>query len=525
MRWRNSFLWVVLLCGCQFRTTPDPYAFVTRMAAEPSLLNPILSSEVVEGEIEAYVFDTLLKTNNQTLRLEPNLAKRWAISPDHLQYTFYLRDDVRWHDGEPFTADDVIFTFDKTQDPKTDAALLRSYFNDVTACEKLDDTTVRFTYRRPYFKAIDILGVLQPIPKHLFKEGEDFNAHPFNRFPIGTGPYRFQSWKTGQSVTLVQNEHYWKETPEIRSIVFRMIPDSAVALQLLKKQELDTMELSSLQWARQTDTKSFKAHYKKYRIDTPVSSYAYVGWNLRHPLFQDRRVRQAMAYLIDQNAMIDKLLFGLGRAITGPTSTASNDYDHTLPVRPFSPEKAKTLLAEAGWTDHDGDGWLDKDGQPFRFTLLYGSGGSFAEKFGSIFRENLKAVGIDLELKRLEWVALMRAIDERNFDAVLSGWNGGWPTDLYQVWHSSQVEKGTNYVGYANPDVDRLIEMARTEFDSKKRDAMNKRIHALIYEDQPYLFVYENTSLVALHKRFQNVVEYPMGLDTKEWKIDVSISD
>ena len=526
MRWVTSFLAVLFLSQCQFQVEKNSQELVSRISLEPDVLNPILSTAASEMEIESFLFDSLLKTDNTTLEFQPNLAEAWEISSDQKQFTFHLRKDVLWHDGRPFTAEDVLFTFEKIQDPKVDSAMTRSYFKDVLKVEKEDDFTVRFLYRYPYFKAIHMLGGFQPLPKHLFQDEKvDFNQHSFSRAPIGTGPYRFKEWKTGRSILLERNESYWGEKPDIQQLSFKIIPEPAVALQLLKKGELDVLELNGLQWARQTDTPAFRKSYQKHRIDSPAGGYGYIGWNLRKPIFQDRKVRQAMAYLIDQQAIIDKLLFGLGRVTTGPVSSATDGYDHTLPLKPFDPEQAKRLLKESGWEDHDGDGWLDKKGEKFQFNLLFPSGSNFYEKFAPIFYENLKQVGIDVHLQRMEWVAFIREAEQRKYDAMIGGWSGGWPPEFYQIWHSSQSDQGSNHVGYKNSEVDRLLVEARREFDQSKRDAIHRKIHRIIYEDQPYLFLFETPSLVARHRRFQNVIEYKMGLDVKEWRVNASLPD
>lgn len=288
----------LLVSACGFRVPRDRDAIVVHLQSDPSNLNPILATDAAAFSVLHYVYESLLDRDNETLDLKPLLASAWQVSPDHLTYTFTIRDNVKWQDGVPFTADDVVYTFDRMRDPKVDAAQKRSYFADVVSVKKLDEKTVQFTYRRPYFKALEIIGGAPIIPKHIFDNGEDFNTHPAARNPVGTGPYRFKSWQTGALITLERNPDYWKEEPKISGIVFKIIPSSNVALELLKKGALDFAGLRAIQWEKQTESSSFTKRFDKYRYWLP--NYSYIGWNSRKPFFEDRRVRIAMTMMLDR---------------------------------------------------------------------------------------------------------------------------------------------------------------------------------------------------------------------------------
>lgn len=512
---------IVTLSACRYQVPKDPETLIWHLGAEPDVLNPITSTDAYASRIEGLVYDTLIERDNQTLEWKPKMAERWEISPDKLHFTFYLRPGIRWQDGRPVTIEDILYSFDRIMDPKVDAPHLRVYYQDIEKVEKAGENAVRFTYKKPYFMALEFCGGIPILPKHLFDNGEDFNKHHLNRAPIGNGPYRFVRWETGKRILLERNEDYWGQTigkmPDIKRIDMEVVAEDTVALQILKKGELDYAGLRPVQWVRQTDTPHFKKLFSKYEFYTP--GYSFIGWNMRRPFFSDARVRRALTMLVNRNDILEKLNFGLGRIVSGPFYYESKDYDRDVQPLPYDPEGAKKLLGEAGWKDHDGDGVLDKEGQPFRFEFLIPSGRRFAERLSTILKEDLRKVGIEMEIRKLEWAVFIKNLDDRSFDAVTLSWVFGFDQDPYQVWHSSQSEKGSNFVGFQNEEADRIIEAGRAEFDREKRAALYRRLHAIVAEAQPYTFLFSSPALVALHKRFENVQVYPGGMDMLEWRV------
>jgi peptide/nickel transport system substrate-binding protein len=451
------------------------------------------------------------------------MAKSWEVSGDSLTYTFHLRDDIRWQDGKPFTADDVVYTFQKIMDDKVDAPHLRVYYKDIKQVEKLDDHTVRFTYALPYFKALEFVGGIPVIPKHVFDDGQDFNNHPANRRPIGTGPYRFVEWRTGKQIVLEKNPDYWdaSKPPKLNRIVFKIISDDTIALQVLKKGELDVASLRPIQWMRQTQDARFNETFVKHQYYTP--SYRYIGWNLRRPFFQDKRVRRALAQLVNRQAVVNKLEYGLGKLITGPFWVFGYEYDQNLPPIPFDPAGAKKLLDEAGWIDRDGDGIREKDGVKFQFEFLIPAGNAFYTRLATIMKKDFETAGIGMDIRTMEWAAFVNQLNSREFDAVSLAWAFGFDEDPYQVWHSSQAEKGSNFVGFVNPEADRIMEEARQVFDKDARAALYHRFHEIVYDEQPYTFLYTGPALVVRQRRFDNVKVYKGGLDILEWGVQPTL--
>jgi len=492
---------------------------IYNLGSEPDTLNRLTATDVYENRINGFIFDSLIERDNENLEFKPKLATKWEISDDKLTYTFYLRDDVKWHDGKPFTADDVVYTFERIMDPKVDTPHLRVYYSDIKKVEKLADNAVRFTYSIPYFKALEFVGGIPIVPKHIYDDGKDFNNHPANRAPIGTGPYKFKEWKTGQRIILEANPDYWDKSkpPYLKSIQFKIITDEEAAFQALKKGDLDIGSLTPSRWVKQANTPEFNEKFAKHDYYTP--GYRYIGWNLRRPYFQDKRVRQALTRLVNRQAVVEKLEYGFGKLTTGPFWIFGYEYNKDLPVIPYDPAAAKKLLDEAGWVDSDGDGIRDKDGVKFEFTFLIPSGAEFYKNLASIMKKDFEAAGIAMNLRVMEWAAFVNQINSRDYDATSLGWSFGLDEDPYQLWHSSQVEKGSNSVGFKNAEADQIMEKARQVFDKEERTKLYHRFHEIVYDEQPYTFLYSGPALVARDKRFQNVKVYPMGLDILEWRV------
>ena len=500
-------------------------SIVTFVNAEPAMMHPHLALTDGTGRfISGFVIETLLTVDNETLEFEPHLAKAWEVSEDHLSYTFHLRDDVTFSDGKPMTARDLLFTFEAINNPENDTGPIRSYLNDVERCELLDDYSVRFHVEKPYYGHLLMLGGLEVLPAHVYGVGE-YNTHPANRAPVGTGPYVFDRWDTGQRIVLKRNPDYWKAEepayPDTRT--FKIVTDSNAALQLLLRHDLDVMDFEGEMWKQHASKPEFAAEFHRVIPDSPIpgylSRYNYIGWNTRKPQFADKRVRQALCMLFDRQLIIDAVWGGLGTIITGPQYHKLPEYNSDVKPWPFDPKRAVELLEEAGWVDRDRDGIREKDGVPFVFELNYAANLPEYDRLGTVYQEELKRVGIELRLDPLEWATFQERLHNRKFDACMLAWLTGLATDPYQLWHSSQAEKGSNYPGLKLPEVDRLIEEARREFDRDKRIEKYHRFHEIIHDEQPYIFLYARPGMTAIDRRIQGVKVYPAGLDPLEWWI------
>jgi peptide/nickel transport system substrate-binding protein len=494
---------------------------IYHLGAEPATLNPITATDAYEGVITGgNIYETLIERDNATLELKPLLAESWTISDDKLTYTFKIREGIKWQDGVPFTAEDIVYSYKTIMDPKVDAPQLRSYYQEIKDVEAVNEHTVKFTYARPYFLALEFCGGMPIVPRHIFEKG-DFNTHPAGRAPVGTGPFKFVMWTTGREVVLEKNPEYWGEKPHVNKIVFRIINDPSVALQVLKRQELDVASLTPIQWEMQTGSPDFEKNFDKFSYYTP--NYSYIGWNSARPFFSDKRVRRAMTQLVNRELILNKIMFDLGAVVTNPFYINSPEYDKDIKPIPYDPARAKALLDEAGWTDHDGDGIRDKDGVKFAFEFLIPGGSETGEKIATILKEELDKMGIKMDIRKTEWAVFTTRLNERKFDAVTLAWSMGVESDPYQIWSSTQAESGSNFVGFKNAEADRLIEQARQEFDRKKRIELYRKFSTIVNEEQPYTFLFCRKATVAVAKRFENVVVYPLGVEPTEWYVPLPL--
>jgi len=475
---------------------------------EPSNLLPVLASDSASSDINGLVYSGMVRYDKNFV-LEGDLARSWDISEDGRTITFHLREGVTWHDGQPFTSADVLFTYQLYIDPKTPTSYAESY-RQVTSASAPDPLTFVVKYDKPYAPALASWGV-SILPKHLL-EGMEVTKSPLSRQPIGTGPYVFKEWIAGEKIVLEANPDYYEGRPYIKRVVYRVIPDQSTQFLELQSGGLDYMGLTPIQFSTQTDTPAFKRHFNKYRYLS--FSYTYLGYNLERPLFQDRRVRQALTHALNKQEIIDGVLLGLGQPATGPYKPDTWVYNPNIKRYPYDPERARQLLAEAGWSDSDGDGILDKDGRKFSFTIVTNQGNDLRAKTGEIIQRRFREVGVEVKLRVIEWASFLKEfINPGNFDATILGWSTGPEPDQYNIWHSSKTgPRELNFVKFKNREVDEQLELGRRTFDQAERKRHYDRIQEILAEEQPYTFLYVAESLPAVAKRFRGIEPAPAGI-------------
>jgi peptide/nickel transport system substrate-binding protein len=527
---------------------------VRHILSDPENLNPITSSDKVASDVLALIFPRLLRLDNETLELRPLLARELPeISDDKLSYTFRLRDDVTFADGTPMTASDVIFTLQAIKNPAVRAPHIRNYFESVQDVVAEDPHTVRFILRRPYFRNDVMLGGIEPLPRHYYdpdnalegvtiQELESLDQLPperqertrrfadrfneeFLRRPMGPGAFELRDPArdvvTGERIVLRRRQNFWAPNALdfgdawVDRVMFRVINNPEGALTSLKRGDIDVLALTPIQHRDQTSSAAFAR--KTMKQEHASLSYTYIGWNQKRSIFQDVRVRRALSHLVDKQAIVDSVLLGLGQPIESPIYVDQAEYNRSLEPYAFDPARARGLLAEAGWTDSDGDGVLDKEheGQrvPLRFEIVSNSGNTSRRAVGLAVIDEMKRAGIAASFRELDWSIMLDRVDSFEYDAVVLGWQMP-PTapDLFQVWHSSQaVADGSNHVYYKNPELDAILEEYRVEFDPSRRKQLYDRAQEMIYADQPYTFLYTAKAVTAWDARFRNVRWYASG--------------
>ncbi|MGE5299621.1 MAG: peptide-binding protein [Acidobacteriota bacterium] len=492
-------------------TGPPAYgdALINGSIGEPTILIPMLSGDAASQDVAGLIFNGLVKYDTD-LSIIGDLAESWDISKDGLVITFHLKKGVRWTDGVEFTADDVMFGFNTIINKKTPTAYNEDFLQ-VKQAEVLDKYTFRVAYGQPFAPALASWGNLVVLPKHLL-EGKDLTKSEFGRDPVGMGPYKLTNWVPGQELMLDSNHDYFDGRPYIDRFVYRMIPDRATMFLELQTGGVDMMDLTPIQYTKQTESEYFRNNFQKFRY--PQFVYTYMGFNLKHPFFQDGRVRQAIAYAIDKSEIIDVVLFGLGSPATGPYVPNTWPYNPDVKKYPYNPEKARQLLKEAGWKDTDYDGILDKDGRPFRFTILTNMGNTLRMNTATIIQWKLAKIGIKVDIKVLEWSTFVNEfIDKRRFEAVILGWQISPDPDQFDIWDSKKTkEKEFNFVSYNNPEVDALLEKGRRTYNIEERKKAYFRIQEILAEDLPYIFLYVPDATPIVHARFKGIKPSPIGI-------------
>jgi len=518
-KWLFLVLLPCLLLACQQQDpyyaedeqtqTPQPGdTIIMGTIGDASNLLPILSTDGASSEVSGQVYNGLVRYDKD-LNFEGELARSWEISADGLEIVFHLRHGVRWHDGAPFTSADVLFTYQLLIDPKTPTAYAERY-KQVAEASAPDDYTFKVRYTKPLASAL-ISWAMAIHPKHLL-EGRSITESPLTRSPVGTGPFRFVEWLPGEKIVLERNEDYFEGAPYIKRIVYRIIPDLTTMFLELQSGGLDYMGLTPLQYSRQTTAPAFARRFNRYRY--PAFAYTYLGYNLHRPLFQDKRVRQALSYAINKDELVAGVLMGLGQPANGPYKPGSWPYNPDVNSYPYNPQKSAQLLSAAGWRDSDDDGILDKDGQPFEFTIVTNQGNDQRIKSAEIIQRRFQQVGVRVKIRVIEWASLLKEfIHPGNFDATLMGWTVPIDPDGYNVWHSSKTGPGQlNFIGYKNARVDELLEQGRRTLDQHKRKIIYDEFQRILAEDQPYTFLFVPDSLPVVAKRFRGIKEAPSGI-------------
>ena len=438
------------------------------------------------------------------------LSQRLLPSTEHNPIiVFHLRPGVVFHDGHPFTARDVKFTYEAIMDPKNLSPRVSDY-EPVRAVQVLDPLTVKVIYKRLYSPALGTWGI-GILPEHLLnnealrKEALERGMDPnnfsirqsrFNRHPIGCGPFVFREWKADRHIILDRFEKYWEGPPNYKQYVFRIIPDLLTQEMEFYAGTVDSYSVQPHQVARLKNDLRFQS------FSGTSFGYTYIGYNMRREPFKDRRVRLALGMAINVDEIIKYVLYGQGERITGPFVKQTDYYNYRIKPLPYDPEGALRLLEEAGWKRNN-QGWLEKDGKKLQFTLITNSGNDLRKAILAIAQDSWKRIGIDVRTDVLEWsVFIQERIDKADFDAVILGWQMGIEPDLYQIWHSSQTHPyQLNFVGFKNKQADDLIIKIRQEYDHDKQVQYCHKLHEIIAREQPYTFLYVSKWTAVLDKR------------------------
>lgn len=484
-------------------------------------LNPVTNTDIVTAEVINFALFTPLIRYDELLNVEPYLAESWQLEGD-TAVVFRLRQDVRWHDGQPVTAADVVFTFDLAKDPATASLLASAFLSEVERAEALDPYTVRFDFTRPFAQALESFW-WPPVPRHLL-EGVDpaqLRLAPFNRNPVGSGPYRFVEWRANNRLVVERNPDFPAELggpPLPDRIFFRVIPESPTMLAELLTGGVHVDLPVIPEQARDIEARSDLELFA-----FPGRAFFYIGWNNARAPFDDARVRRAMTLAINRQEIIDALLAGYGTPAVSPIPPWSPLEPGVEPL-PHDPDAAAELLDDAGWTGRGGDGIrLNSAGQPLRFTLLT-SDAPLNRSVVEVVLAQLRQIGVDARIQILEFQTLLTMHRGRDFDAVFTS----WVLDNFQVasapnalFHSrwAEVPGSANRSSVANARLDALIDRGAVATNDDEAREIWAAFTEVLQEEQPVTFMYWLDELAAARTQLQGVIMDPRGelVSIAEW--------
>lgn len=491
------------------------------LAADAVTLNPILWNDAASASVGNRIFEGLITADPATGAPVPLLAESWSVSPDGLTYTFHLRQGVVWHDGAPFTAEDVKFTYEALADPKTVTprkALLEPIVGaqermdgrarELAGVRVLDPYTVEISLKENFCPFLFNLMPVGILPKHLLERSPDLNADEFNtRRPVGTGPFRFQEWQRDDHLTLVANERYWGGRPFLDTLRFQVVRDAAMVVDRLRRGDLDVGVVQP------RDLRQLGAVPTLTLYSFVEPSYTFIAYNLERPFFKDRRVRQALTMGLDRRLMLDRLLEGQGVLVNSHGTPASWAYEQDLPSYPYDPARARRLLQDAGYS-YGADGRLrDREGRPVRLRVYTNSGNRVREGVLTLVREQWRELGIEVEPELESFTALTERFTlGRDFDALIAGWTLGWDPDARPLFHSDEARiGGLNGASFRHGEVDRLLTEGRRlpSCDMAERKAIYSRVQRVLAEEQPYAFLFAPKALVAATTRLRGIAASP----------------
>ncbi|MDD2725577.1 MAG: ABC transporter substrate-binding protein [Methylovulum sp.] len=500
--------------------------YVEAFGTNLKTITPLVSSDLYASNVQGNVLESLITRNPDTLEWEGLIAKSWKISDDGLVISFQMRDDVRFSDGEPLTAEDVVFTFGFIMTEAIQAPRDRAYLEKIKDVKANGNYEVVFAFKEPYFEALSLAGGMSILPQHFYssylKEPQKFNES--KGLLLGSGPYKLidpKNWTPDKgNVELVRNERYWGDVqPSFNRILWKIIQNDSARLTTFRNGDVDSYSARPVEYQELKKDTQIIGKSQNFEYMPPVVGYSYIGWNEERggkpTRFADKRVRQAMTYLTDVSRVIKDIFLDYAEPALSPFSNTSKQHDNMLKPYQFDLDKAKSLLKQAGYEDRNSDGVLeDKAGQAFEFKLTYLESNEDTKRMVLLLKDLYARAGVLLIPFPQEWPVMLENIDKKDFDAITLGWTSGIETDLYQMFHSIQAaSKGDNFVGYKNPVLDKLIDEARRTVDEGKRMPLWQQAERIIYEDQPYTFLMRRKSLLFVDKRIHNLQMTKLGLN------------
>ena len=518
---------------------------VVGISADVQTFNPLFAISVDEGSIGELLFLNLVDFRwdsvEGNLYAEPMLAKKWEWADDSSSVTFYLRDDVKWSDGEKLTAGDVVYSLDVYSDPVVQSRVYGMFDDLYTDKDNHIDTAKTFVIKSPYVLQINfkpnsspaLIDVCYPvIPEHIFGKlkREELATAKANFNPVTSGPFRLKKWNRNQSIILTaDNNSFLYNDANVQELIFKVIPDYTSRLTQLKKGEIDLMELIHTE-----DIDDIKNSVTVKTIDG--REYDYVAWNNidpdiysqigkaePNPLFGSRKVRIALTHAINRKEILEEYLYNFGEIAVGPVSSIFKKY-YNFNIKPYEydPSKARKMLKEEGWSDSNNDGTIDKNGNEFKFNLTYPGGNPLRKYAATIIKNNLKAVGIDVTIQTLELGAFIDNLSNKSMNSWMAAWYVPIPLEIKPYWYSNLKETPLNFVSYQNSEADSIMDKLEKNLPVKQKQKLYYKFQKIIHNDEPVTFMYWISDIVGVSKRLRNINITPLGAIAHCWEWSVN---
>lgn len=540
-------LLILLTISCRKDEPVSSERLIIGISADIKTINPLYSFSVDEGSINDLLFLSLVRVNwNETIgniETEPLLANEWQWSADSTSVTFLLRNDVYWSDGVKLTAEDVSFSFELYSNPQVQSkfygAFEKLFLNEdlsidlKRSIEVIDSFSLKINFiHNTNVKLVDV--VLPIVPKHIFEkyEYDEIPSAEINFNPVSCGPYKLKKWDRNQLIILEADPNSFLYSDDmIKELIFKVVPDYNSRTTQLKKGEIDIAEQIKAE-----DAEGLVKSGKLNLISVKGREFDFVGWNHIDPkiygdsgefseniFFASSNVRQALSLAINKDEILNEYLINFGQSAITPVSPVFKAYfnDDLQPIK-YNPGKAKELLKSEGWTDSNSNGTIDKDGLEFSFTLYVPGGNPLRQYASTIIKNNLKIIGIDVEIETIELNKLIDNLFNKSMDAWIAAYYIQIPLEYKMVWYSDLNAAPFNFVSYQNKNLDEVIDELGQKISHEKEVELHKQFQKIIYNDQPVTFLYWIDNIVAVNKKIKNYEINPLGVIQHlwDWRLD-----
>uniref|UniRef100_A0A7V0Z7S2 TonB family protein n=1 Tax=candidate division WOR-3 bacterium TaxID=2052148 RepID=A0A7V0Z7S2_UNCW3 len=463
----------------------------------PPVLSPLQPSVLGSNDILNLLFMTLHRIDPHTGKMKPELATSWEFSEDLTSITYYLRKDIKWWDGEPVTAEDVLYTYEKMQEPKTNYPFIAS-LKYIKKVELIDKYTIKFSFTQVYANLLTDSDIM-PVPRHIYEKfGEEFGKTKI----VGNGPYKVKEWVPGSGLTLTANENYYRGRPPLDEIVIKYYNNMETMIADFEQGNIDVaFNLTP------ADAKKFSSNKNINVFSKPGNSYIYIGWNLENEFLKDKEIRKALTMAINRTQILNDVLLGMGQVSLGPLPHSSWAFNENITPIEFNLAKAKEILLSKGFEDRNRNKILDKNGKDITLTIITNVENPERIQILNFVASYLTQLGIKVNAQTMGVGSFISALINRKYDGFIMGWSVGDKIDPTLYWHSDPNRGKFNFVRYKNPVVDSLIDVGTTMLNRRKAKEIWGEFQKRVYEDQPYTFLVVPNEISANYKRVKGTDE------------------